>query len=266
MSMTLPVLDERPLSRSPLAVVVFQVKFEQNLSISTGDTALRVHDQLGGPDGRYVRVEPVQVLTAALQVNPLGVTQIPTSSVPSRGFRMSTEDGSLITSLMPDYISIDSTAYGVWKDDFRERVSELLAAIAEHVKPRVEERLGIRYVNKVMEPEVSVPADFQGIISDGLLGPAADEFWSPGLTGLQQQLEMSINHDIKCVLRHGTLPRNTGIGLDGYLLDIDVFRDQPRRFDVDAIIGMCDQLNTAATGIFQRSLTASYLNRLREAE
>jgi uncharacterized protein (TIGR04255 family) len=266
MPMTLPVLDDRPLGRSPLAVVVFQVRFEQNLSVGAGDTGLRVHDQLGGPDGRYVRVEPVQIMSSAVQVGPLGLSQVPSSNMPSRGFRMSNEDGTLILSLMPDFVSIDNTAYGAWKDDFRVRVGELLEAVAEHVNPRVEERVGLRYVNRILEPEISVPADFRGIIADGLLGATADEFWSPGVTGSQQQLEIDVSDGIRCVLRHGTLPRSTGIGLDGYLLDIDVFRAQPRRFNVKAIIETCDKLNEAATAIFQGSLTASYLDRLREAE
>lgn len=266
MPMTLPALDDRPLRRSPLAVAVFQVRFEQNLSVGAGDTPLRVHDQLGGPDGRYVRVEPVQLMTGAVQVTPLGISQVPSSNIPSRGFRMTNADGTLLMSLMPDFVSIDNTAYTAWKDDFRAKIDEVLSAVAEQVNPRVEERVGLRYVNKVMEPEVSVPADFRGIISDGLLGATADDFWSAGVTGSQQQIEIDISDGIQCVLRHGTLPRANGIGLDGYLLDIDVFRARPRRFNVESIIETCDRLNEAATAIFQGALTTSYLDRLREAE
>lgn len=266
MPMTLPALDDRPLSRSPLAVAVFQVRFEQNLSVGAGDTGLRVHDQLGGPDGRYVRVEPVQLITGAVQVTPLGISQVPSSNMPSRGFKMTNEDGTLFMSLMPDFVSMDNTAYTGWKEDFRERIYEVLSAVAEQVNPRVEERVGLRYVNRIMEPEVSVPADFRGLISDGLLGVTADDFWSAGVTGSQQQLEIDVSDGIQCVLRHGTLSRPNGIGLDGYLLDIDVFRAKPRRFNVESIIETCDKLNEAATAIFQGSLTPSYLARLRKAE
>jgi uncharacterized protein (TIGR04255 family) len=264
MALTLPEVDDRPLARSPLAVVVFQVKYEQNLSIGDGDTGLRVYEHLGGPDGRYIRVEPIQIVGAALQVSPLGLAQVPSANVPSRGFRMRNEDGTLILSLMPDFAALETTAYGLWKDDFRERLVELISALSENIKPRVEERLGLRYVNKIVEPGISTPADFRGIISDGLLGAAADDYWSAGVTGAQQQLEMDVNGGIRCVLRHGTLARNTGIGLEGYLLDIDVFREQPRRFDIDNIGATIDTLNKAATTIFQRSLNVGYLERLRK--
>ena len=262
MALTLSEVDDRPLGRSPLAVVVFQVKYEQNLSIGDGDTGLRVYEYLGGPDGRYMRIESIQMVGTAVQVSPLGLAQVPSANVPSRGFRMRNDDGTLTVSLMPDFAALETTVYGLWKEDFRERLAELIFALSENVKPRVEERLGLRYVNKIVEPEISAPADFRGIISDGLLGAVADEYWSSGVTGAQQQLEIDVSGGIRCILRHGTLPRDTGIGLDGYLLDIDVFREQPRRFDVNNIVSTIDRLNKAATTIFQRSLTPGYLERL----
>lgn len=264
MPLTLPTLDDRPLGRIPLAVVVFQVRFEQNLSVGDGDTGLRIHEQLGGRDGLYPRVEPLQVLSGSVQVGP-GMPPISSPAVPSRGVRMRNDDGSLVLSLMPEFVSVETTSYGSWKNDFRDRISEALSAVAENIKPRVEERLGLRYVNRIVEPEVSSPADFRGIISDGLLGPIADDFWNPGITGLQQQLEIDVDTDVQCVVRHGTLVRNTGIGLDGYLLDLDLFRQQSRRFDVEDIIDTSDRINEAATTLFQNSLAPGYLESLREA-
>jgi uncharacterized protein (TIGR04255 family) len=264
MALTLTEVDNRPLGRSPLAVVVFQIKYEQNLSVGDGETGLRVHEFLGGPDGRYVKVEPLQIVGAAVQVSPFGLTQVPSVNAPSRGFRMRNEDGSLILSLMPDFASLETTAYGVWSGDFRERLVELIEALNVNIKPRVEERLGLRYVNKIVEPDVSVPGDFREIVSDGLLGAAADDYWGSGVTGAQQQLEIDVEGDIRCVLRHGTLPRNTWIGIDGYLLDIDVFREQSRRFDVSSVLGTIDRLNAVAATIFEKSLAPGYLEAQRK--
>jgi uncharacterized protein (TIGR04255 family) len=263
MPLTLPALDDRPLARAPLAVVVFQVRFEQNLSVGDGDTGLRIHERLGGRDGLYPRVEPLQMLGASVQMGP-GLAPITSPTVPSRGVRMRNDDGTLVLSLMPEFISIETTSYGSWKNDFRDRISEVLNALNDNIQPRVEERLGLRYVNRIVEPEVSSPADFRGIISDGLLGPIVDDFWSPGVTGLQQQLEIDVYDDVQCVVRHGTLARSTGIGLDGYLLDLDLFRQQPRRFDVKNIIETSDRINEAATTLFQNSLAPGYLEILRE--
>ena len=265
MALKLPTgVDKRPLIRSPLAVVVFQLKYEQNLSVGNGETGLRVHEFLGGPDGRYVKVEPMQIVGTAVQLSPLGLTQVPSANVPSRGFRMRNADGTLVLSLMPEFASLETTEYGTWSNYFRERLVELIKALDENIKPRVEERVGLRYVNKIVEKNVSVPGDFRGIVSGGLLGAAADDYWSSGVTGAQQQLEIEVESDIRCVLRHGTLPRSTGVGIEGYLLDIDVSREQSRRFDVNSVLGTIDRLNTVATTIFEKSLAPEYLEGLRK--
>jgi uncharacterized protein (TIGR04255 family) len=165
---------------------------------------------------------------------------------------------------MPEFASLETTEYGMWSGDFRERLVDLIKALNENIKPRVEERVGLRYVNRIVEPNVSVPGDFRGIVSDGLLGAAADDYWSSGVTGAQQQLEIEVDGEIRCVLRHGTLPRNTGVGIEGYLLDIDVFREQSRRFDVGNVLSTIDRLNTVAATIFENSLAPDYLEGLRK--
>jgi uncharacterized protein (TIGR04255 family) len=98
-----------------------------------------------------------------------------------------------------------------------------------------------------------------------LLGPVADDFWNSGIIGIQQQIELHIHPGLQCVLRHGTIPRSTGFGIDGYLLDLDLFRQQPRKFDVSQIVAVSDQLNEAATALFRESLTSQYLERLGES-
>src|SRR6266487_2489483 len=99
MPLHLPEVDHRPLARSPLAVVVFQVRFEENLAVAAGDTALQIHEQLGGPDGAYPRIESQQMLAAQLQIGPLGVTQVGPSNPPTRGIRMRSEDGTWTLSI-----------------------------------------------------------------------------------------------------------------------------------------------------------------------
>jgi len=266
MPLNLLAFDHQPLARSPLQVVVFQVRFEQNLAVEAGDTLLRIHDALRGPDGPYPRIETQQMVTAQMQIGAQGTTQFPSAAQAVRVLRMRSDDGTWTVSIMPDFVSLETTAYTTWAGDCKERVKEILDAISEHVKPRVEERVGLRYVNRIVEPEVATPGDFQGMISDGLLGAAGDEFWTPGVTGIQQQIEIHVSAETQCILRHGTIPRNTGFGVEGYLLDIDTYRQQPRRFNVDAIVSTSDQLNDAATALFQHSLTSSYLESLRESE
>jgi uncharacterized protein (TIGR04255 family) len=262
MPLSLPEAHHHPLARSPLAVVVFQVRFEQNLSVGDTNTGLLFHEQLGGHDGSYPVVEPQQMMGAVFQLDPLGIGSQVSTTPPSRGLRMKSADGLWVVSLMPDFVALETTAYTTWKYDFRDRIRPILESLNEHVKPRVEERIGLRYVNRIVEPTVEAPTDFEGLISASILGPIADEFWGAGIKGTQQQLELEISDEIRGLLRHGTIPRSSGVGIDGYLLDLDLFRQQPRAFDVEKVVQTSNELNEAATGLFKASLTPDYLAQL----
>jgi uncharacterized protein (TIGR04255 family) len=262
MPLSLPEAHHHPLARTPLAVVVFQVRFEQSLSVGDGETGLLFHEDLGGRDGYYPVVETQQIVGTQLQIGPQGISPFASNIPPSRGFRMKSADGEWTVALMPDFIAVETTAYTSWKYGFKDRIKPVLEAAAKRVNPRIEERVGLRYVNRITEAGIETPSEFSEIISKSLLGPVADEFWGCGITATQQQLEFEIDSDIRGILRHGTLSKPTGVGVDGYLLDIDLFRQQPRSFSVDGIAQVANELNAAATGLFKASISPAFLKRL----
>ncbi|WP_406730399.1 TIGR04255 family protein [Streptomyces sp. NBC_01794] len=261
MPLTLPSVDPRPLRSPPLAVVVFQVRFEQNLRISDGTTGLMVHERLGGRTGRYPRIEPQQVITSQFEINPAAGAQSPPTSVPMRGWRMRSEDSGWVVTLMPDTASLETTSYTTWRKDFQGRILELLTALAEHVNPQIEERVGLRYVNKVIKPGAVGLSDFRDVIAPGLLGPAGDTFWADGIQNAQQLIEVTVENEIEAKIRHGGLRDNRG-KLEGYLLDNDFYRAEPQSFDVSRITSLADRLNNAAAAIFQQSLHSDFLETL----
>ena len=55
MALDLPEPDDAQLPRSPLELVVFQVRFENRLRVSEGAVALAFHGALG--DGEYPNIE-----------------------------------------------------------------------------------------------------------------------------------------------------------------------------------------------------------------
>jgi uncharacterized protein (TIGR04255 family) len=265
MPLIMPQVDRRALARSPLAVVVFQVRFEQNLTVSDGDTGIAIHERLGGRDGAYPRIETQQQVATQVEISSAGLTQLLPPALPVRGWRMLSVDGAWVVSLMPNSVSLETSSYTTWTGDFQDRIRLILEATAQHVDPRIEERVGLRYVNRVIMPEASQPGDLVGAVSEGLLGPLADDFWMPAVVGYQQQVDLDVDGEVRCLLRHGLLTEDGGT-TGGYLLDLDVYRQQPQRFDVENIVSLADRLNTAALALFQRSLTDDYLDRLREGD
>jgi len=268
MPLVLPSVDATELRRSPLAIVVFQLRYEQNLAVSDGEVALAIHEQLGGRDGIYERIEPQQMVAAQVEFRAGGdLAPISGStSVPSRGWRLRTASNDWVASIMPDHVSLETTAYTTWSGEFRVRVVDLLRAFPDHARPRIEERLGLRYIHRLSEEGVTTPDDWVNIVSSDLLGPIGHSFWGPGIENFQEQVQLDLADDLQCLFRHGLIPASDGAGFDGYLLDYDVFRQSPRRFQIDDVEATLDRMNRSALALFQASLEPEYLDSLRGRE
>src|SRR3954453_15486492 len=118
---------------APLAMVVCQVHYDTNLAVADATTARALHDALGGRTGSYPRVQQIQ------------------SPAAGGGWRFVADDERWAVAALPDRVSLETTSYENW-DHFRERLQAVLAAAAEQLEPAVEQRLGLRYINRLAQP------------------------------------------------------------------------------------------------------------------
>lgn len=262
MPLNLPELDETRLAVSPLVVVICQIRYEQKLVVSDGDTGIKIHEQLGGRDGEYRWIEPLQVRAAQIEISPYGYGSGLTAGAQVNGWRLRSDDNAWTVSVLPDNASLETTAYGEWSEDFETRFQSLLTALAEHVNPSVENRIGLRYVNRIPAEDRSEPKDWIDVIAPEILAPLSHDFWSLGLRSAQAQLELDLDEGAKCLMRHGFVYDAAG-HLDAYALDYDVFRHGIQRFDIQKIIEALDYFHKAALAVFQKSLAPGFLAKLR---
>jgi uncharacterized protein (TIGR04255 family) len=154
--------------------------------------------------------------------------------------------------LLPDFVSLETTGYERW-EDFAERLREALEAVARVVTPRVETRLGLRYVNELLFDDVESPSDWPTYLNHALVGElSTDEPLAASLVTLHQMLQFDVGDGARLTLRHG-MP---GEGAQDrkaltYLLDLDCFRQQERILDIDGVLTEASRFNTAITSLFQ---------------
>lgn len=257
MPLPLPAPDRTRLARSPLDLVVCQLRFETQGQVNEAQIALTVHEALGGADGRYPRLEPLQ----AQAVNfTLGLGAPAVSQQGISGWRYQSADGLWIVSLMPDHVGLETTRYTEW-EDFRERMHELLEVTVEHIAPGIEQRLGLRYIDRITEVDASSPADWEPYLARELLGLALHEQLGPAVTTTRQQLLLDLDEGYACAVNHGFVPGENG-RLD-YLLDYDLFREGGRPFSADAVTEALDVLHDDAGKLFQASITPALYDILR---
>ena len=253
MSVKLPEPDRTPLARSPLQLVVCQVRFEETLAISDPKLMLAIHRRLGGRTGPYPKVEAVKGLRFDVQINVAGVNSLP-SEAPYSGWRLSSEDGWTV-SVMPDHVALETTRYTTWDADFRSRLGELIDAVQTEIKPATEQRLGLRYIDRITHPPVDSPAAWRGYIATELLGPVLHDALGPAVKTTQQQVVLDFGSGVQCLLRHGFFADPNQEGRLTYLLDFDVFRADLQPFDPEGIKSAADQFSELSLQLFQQATT-----------
>jgi uncharacterized protein (TIGR04255 family) len=256
----LPPPDRTRLARSPLELVVCQLRFETQPEVSEAEIALAVHEALGGSDGRYPRLEPVAAQTVNFMMGAPGAPPAVSQQGVS-GWRYQSADGAWTVSLMPDNVSLETTRYTEW-EDFSQRMRELLDVTASHVGPGIEQRLGLRYIDRINEVDASTPADWEPYLIPELLGLVLHEQLGPAVRTARQQLLLDLGEGYSCGVNHGFVPGESD--RLNYLLDYDLFREGGRPFHVDAVSEALEILHDDAGKLFQASITPALYELLGE--
>jgi uncharacterized protein (TIGR04255 family) len=247
--------------------VVFQIRYDPQLRATEAQVALPFHEAIGGRDGAFPNIDPIN--TASVQVSfaaGLGASAAPVLAESSgvEGWRFSSTDGVWTVQLTRDFAALQTTRYETWEESFRPRLALVIDAIAAHIAPRVEQRLGLRYVDRIRIPGLAMPADWQPYVIPELLGLAVHGDLGRAVAGAQQQLVLDLGEGgVQCGFRHGFLRDPTAMADIQYYLDYDVFRQAGRAFDAESIRRAADQFNTYALQLFQASVTPAMLGQLR---
>ena len=161
----LPEPSMEKLERSPLELVVCQIRYERNLAVTDTRRALEVQERLGG---KY----PVLDQAAGIALNILGGTSgMSTASEQQHGWNFRSTDGAWTVVLMPEFFALETRAYTDWAD-FSTRLNELVLLVVSAFDPSLEQRVGLRFIDRVKDPVIHSPEGWEGWIDDRLLGPA----------------------------------------------------------------------------------------------
>ena len=259
MPLALPAADSTRLLKSPLEVVVAQIRYEDAPLAGEASVALAIHEMLGGPNGPYPDLAPGQ--TQSVQFT-LSQGQAPPAELPAPlpTWRFVSRDAGWTVSLTSNFVALETTRYTTWAGDFRERFAALIDAVATHLRPVFNPRVGVRYIDRIAELKLHSAAEWERYVTPELLGAARHPVLGPAVREAQQQLVVEIDEDISCNLRHGLISEDDRLD---YLMDFDVYRQGVRAFDADDIKQTADTLNDYALRLFQVCVTPELLKELR---
>jgi len=254
----LPEPDRSRLSRSPLELVVCAVRHERRLVVGEGSTAIAIHEALGGASGNYPELDEITGQEVSFIMAPGSGPQV--SETKTSGWRFAAADGSWAVSLTAEHFSLETNAYTTWEEDFAPRLSELITAVAEIVQPAIEQRIGLRYIDRIAELELPDVASWRPYLRPEVLGLIAHPELGDLVRTAQQHLVLEFGEGLRAGVRHGPIPTKTNVD---YQLDYDVFRQGARPFDVGQLVETAATLNTLALQLFQSTITDELLEKLK---
>lgn len=256
--LNLPEPDRSRLTKSPLDLVVSQIRFDQRSSVSTPKVGFGFQKMLGDDAEQAWKVEPVEgPRPVNITVTPEG-PQVSTGDL-LRGWRFTASDDAYVLVLMPDSIAIETRQYTQWSD-FRIMAERTVGCLSDQVGPEIELRVGLRYVDRVRDPSINSPAGWAGKLQPPLHGLVGHERLGPAVLNQQLQIMLSLDGAGECRFAHGTLPTEHGLE---YVLDYDLYRQDARPFDGASVIEALDLFNTEALKLFQASVTPNTIDALR---
>jgi uncharacterized protein (TIGR04255 family) len=264
MVLGLPAPDRRQLLRSPLVLTVCQVRFEETLALADPRVAISIQSALGGASGPYPRMEQLKAPAFQLSVSAQGGAETQQLSGIS-GWRLQSDDAAWTVSIMTNFVALETSRYSTW-EDFGPRMAALLDALTSSTSLVLEERLGLRYVDRLTGLAISDPADWNHYVDSHLLGALRHGVLGPAAVSTQQQIDLRLDGDVRCILRHGHPGDADENGTRSYVLDYDIYRQAARPFDAAGIKDALETFGDAALQLFHASLNPAYLDWLREGE
>jgi uncharacterized protein (TIGR04255 family) len=249
-----PPPAEVPLKDAPLVRVIAQVRFPEILSIEERSFVAPFQEALRAS---YPVLRPERSPNLVLGPDGLGLGK----SQPA--WRFADVAGEWRVSLTSVFLALETTRY-TSRSDFLDRLRVVLEALDEHVKPKLVDRLGVRYIDRITGSAVDEIEDLVRPEVRGINGTIAATHASHALS--ESMFELG---DARMLARWGRLPEGTTVdpaaiepaSEKSWILDLDMFSAAPTPFAIDEIMKLSERFAERIYAIFRWAVTDDFLRR-----
>lgn len=222
---------EIPLPNAPLVRVIAQVRFPLIVSIDKREFIASFQETLRATYP-ILRLEKTQ----GFVVGSHGVA----SAQSEMAWRFKDIDGKWRVSLAPSFIALETTSYSS-RNDFLGRLQVALRALDEHIGPQVVDRLGLRYIDRVIDQAVD---NIATLVRKEVIGVLATSMGTCAKQSLSESLFEVPNTRAKLLARWGQIPPNSTVDpaaiepvdTRSWILDLDMFSVESRPFNVEELM------------------------------
>lgn len=250
---------EVPLTNPPLVRVIAQVRFPLVASVEKREFIAPFQEAIRK---LYPVLRPEQ--SRGVFLGPQGVMEARSSAI----WCFHDTSGAWRVTLAPEFLALETARY-TSRNNFLERLGVVLQALKDYVDPQVVDRLGVRYIDRVVGEDLkSLPQLVRPEVS-GILGtPLADyarHAISENVFDLPDDAgQVKVRWGL--VPRRGTVDPGAVEAIDetSWLLDVDAFESnesKTRALEVEAIVEQARGFAERIYSIFRWAVTDEFLRR-----
>lgn len=249
-----PPPKEIPLQNAPLARVLVQVRFPEILAVERREFVAPFQEAIRAAYP-VLREEQVQVLVAGHS----GVAQ----ARPGIAWRFSDTAGDWRASLTSGFLALETTRYSS-RSDLLARLTALLSAVDTHLEPKLIDRIGVRYVDRIVGEAVG---DIAELVRAEVRGVAGEPVAAHAVHSLTETLfELG---DDRIFARWGHLP--PGVTIDpsaieavpekSWILDLDMFSTNAIPFAAQDVVRHVERYAERIYSVFRWVVEDEFLRR-----
>jgi uncharacterized protein (TIGR04255 family) len=247
------------LAAHRIEVAAAEVRFTSTADLNKLDPlALRAAAHTAGLG--ITSVETSQRQDVSLTVTPHGPSG---SSIVEQGWQLTTADKHVTITVFTDLLLVQHTRYTRFSHSLRPALEALMPVIGTQLAPQLIGRIGLRYVNRYIEPTATTPAAWRGKIAAGILGAIANSPFAEQITAAQQQLELTLDTGTGALIRHGAFRDPSVQGAYSYLVDLDVYNNNTDAYDTNHAVAVARRLNRTALALFQHIVEPEYRDTMQ---
>ena len=245
---------EIPLPKAPLVRVVAQIRFPRLLALRSDLTVAPFQEKIRG---RYPAL--VEEKIHAFQF-PVGM---PLESHEVKIWRFSDMGDTWRVSLGPDFMALESMKY-TSRTDFIDRLAEVVDALATTVDPKYALRIGVRYVSRVVSPEIS---NIGKMIIPEVLGVGGVAAFREAQSVLVTEAILKVTEGESRV-RYGFMPINAThepevmppVNEASWMCDVDTSVDGSMEFSKAVLKPLSLSLSVRCYSVFRALVTDEFLS------
>lgn len=236
-----------------------EVRFATASTALPESVATRVWHALGGASV-YPLFEPASTGSFALTVTPQGAA---TQTQVVNGWRLSTADGAASLTLFPSLIALQTNKYGRYSTDLGKPLAAALDAFANAADVAMVNRIGLRYINRLTNADAAAPQFWRAAVRPPFAAVLGDEHLGPLVQAAHQQVELKLDAAAGGRVICGAFEQDEpAVGHYGFVIDIDVFRNEAIPFEPTTVANLARQLNRTALSLFRLVLSDDMLGSL----